>query len=442
MHGGRTPTGIDALAWAVRAAELGAGEFMLTSMDRDGTCDGYDLELTRAVARAVDIPVIASGGVGHPRAPRRRPDGWRGGRRARGEHLPLRHVLHRRDQGYLAAQGIPVRVVAGTPVARRAGRRRPGCHVTAGDAMSGPDPIALAGARRRRCRRAGGPHRRRAPRLLPDRHCLRRRRGAHAGGRRRARGGQGSRPGKAFAGGLRDSRGSRGRRRAGAGAALRLPAPASGPGDAVRPVPGGLDFPPPGTAGEASGLPAVATLGLRVPAWPPAARVLAGLGTRSSPPVPTRAARSPPGALDEVDPSLLARCDLALDAGPVSGLASTVVDLSRYAETGRWRVLRAGAWREAEVAARLSGPERSRRHHDDAAVLSKGRVHRPALRRRPRGRHSAADLLTSPSSPPPTTSLGLVRGAAGLCYEGSRPSRTDRIRRLKGPRRFAGGPRP
>ncbi len=64
MHGGRTPTGIDAVGWAVRAAELGAGEFMLTSMDRDGTMDGYDLELTRAVARAVDVPVIASGGVG------------------------------------------------------------------------------------------------------------------------------------------------------------------------------------------------------------------------------------------------------------------------------------------------------------------------------------------------------------------------------------------
>jgi cyclase len=64
VHGGRTPTGMDALAWAVRAAELGAGEFMLTSMDRDGTLDGYDIELTRAVARAVDVPVIASGGVG------------------------------------------------------------------------------------------------------------------------------------------------------------------------------------------------------------------------------------------------------------------------------------------------------------------------------------------------------------------------------------------
>ena len=63
-HGGRTPTGIDAIEWAVRAEELGAGEILLTSMDRDGTRDGFDLDLTRAVADAVNIPVIASGGVG------------------------------------------------------------------------------------------------------------------------------------------------------------------------------------------------------------------------------------------------------------------------------------------------------------------------------------------------------------------------------------------
>jgi len=63
-HGGRRARGLDALEWATRAAELGAGEILLTSMDRDGTGDGYDLELTRAVASAVDIPVIASGGVG------------------------------------------------------------------------------------------------------------------------------------------------------------------------------------------------------------------------------------------------------------------------------------------------------------------------------------------------------------------------------------------
>jgi len=63
-HGGRNPTGIDAVAWAQRMADYGAGEILLTSMDRDGTKQGFDLELTRAIADAVTIPVIASGGVG------------------------------------------------------------------------------------------------------------------------------------------------------------------------------------------------------------------------------------------------------------------------------------------------------------------------------------------------------------------------------------------
>jgi cyclase len=63
-HGGRTPTGIDAVAWCVRMAETGAGEILLTSMDRDGTRDGFDLTLTRAVSDRIPIPVIASGGVG------------------------------------------------------------------------------------------------------------------------------------------------------------------------------------------------------------------------------------------------------------------------------------------------------------------------------------------------------------------------------------------
>jgi cyclase len=63
-HGGRRPTGRDALEWAQEAVALGAGEILLTSMDRDGTKDGYDLELTRAVADAVTVPVIASGGAG------------------------------------------------------------------------------------------------------------------------------------------------------------------------------------------------------------------------------------------------------------------------------------------------------------------------------------------------------------------------------------------
>ena len=64
IHGGRTPTGIDAVEWAKRVEELGAGEILLTSMDMDGTKAGYDIGLTRAVAEAVKIPVIASGGAG------------------------------------------------------------------------------------------------------------------------------------------------------------------------------------------------------------------------------------------------------------------------------------------------------------------------------------------------------------------------------------------
>ena len=64
LHGGRTPTGIDAVEWAMRAVDLGAGELLLTSMDRDGTREGFDIELTRTIADAVNVPIIASGGVG------------------------------------------------------------------------------------------------------------------------------------------------------------------------------------------------------------------------------------------------------------------------------------------------------------------------------------------------------------------------------------------
>ena len=66
-RGGRTPAGLDAVGWAVEAQRRGAGEILLTSIDADGTRAGYDLELTRAIADAVQIPVIASGGAGHPR---------------------------------------------------------------------------------------------------------------------------------------------------------------------------------------------------------------------------------------------------------------------------------------------------------------------------------------------------------------------------------------
>ena len=66
INGGRVPTGLDALAWARHVEELGAGEIVLTSMDADGTKDGYDIEITKAVSEAVEIPVVASGGCGSP----------------------------------------------------------------------------------------------------------------------------------------------------------------------------------------------------------------------------------------------------------------------------------------------------------------------------------------------------------------------------------------
>ena len=66
-YGGRKPTGIDALAWALEAERLGAGEFLVTSMDRDGTKDGYDIELTRAISERVNVPIVASGGAGVPK---------------------------------------------------------------------------------------------------------------------------------------------------------------------------------------------------------------------------------------------------------------------------------------------------------------------------------------------------------------------------------------
>lgn len=66
INGGRTPTGLEAVAWAREVEKLGAGEIVLTSMDADGTCDGYDIPITRAVSDAVTIPVVASGGAGNP----------------------------------------------------------------------------------------------------------------------------------------------------------------------------------------------------------------------------------------------------------------------------------------------------------------------------------------------------------------------------------------
>lgn len=109
-HGGRNNTGLDAIAWAHRVEQLGAGEILLTSMDRDGTQSGFDLELTRAISDAVGIPVIASGGVG---SLQHLADGITQGRADAVLAASIFHFgQHTVGQAkrFMAAQGIPVRL--------------------------------------------------------------------------------------------------------------------------------------------------------------------------------------------------------------------------------------------------------------------------------------------------------------------------------------------
>jgi len=112
-HGGRTRTGIDVLAWVAEGANLGAGEILLTSMDRDGTYDGFDLALTRAVADAVEVPVIASGGVGSL------DDLVRGAVEGGADAVLAASIFHRGEhtiaeaKAHLAAAGVVVRPAAG-----------------------------------------------------------------------------------------------------------------------------------------------------------------------------------------------------------------------------------------------------------------------------------------------------------------------------------------
>jgi cyclase len=111
VHGGRIPTGMNALEWCERGVELGAGEILLTSMDCDGTLAGYDLELTRAVAESVQVPVIASGGAGEPC---HFAEAVTVGKADAALAASLFHdkVLTIGDvKRYLAAQGVPVRPV-------------------------------------------------------------------------------------------------------------------------------------------------------------------------------------------------------------------------------------------------------------------------------------------------------------------------------------------
>ena len=88
-YGGRKPTGIDAIQWALQAEKLGAGEFLVTSMDRDGTEDGYDIELTRTISERVHVPIIASGGAGVPQHFLEVFTEWKGGCCFGGFSVPL-----------------------------------------------------------------------------------------------------------------------------------------------------------------------------------------------------------------------------------------------------------------------------------------------------------------------------------------------------------------
>ena len=109
-HGGRRPTGRDALRWAREVEALGAGELLLTSMDRDGTGDGYDLPLTRAVSEAVSVPVIASGGAGTL------DDLYDGVAEGKADAVLVASLFHfgrytiGEAKAYLRERGVPVRI--------------------------------------------------------------------------------------------------------------------------------------------------------------------------------------------------------------------------------------------------------------------------------------------------------------------------------------------
>jgi cyclase len=114
-HGGRRDTGRDAVDWAREGVERGAGEILLTSMDRDGTRDGFDLELTRAVAAAVGVPVIASGGAGEPEHLRAALDEGRADAALAASIFHFGEFSIARTKRYLADHGLPVRLAQAVP---------------------------------------------------------------------------------------------------------------------------------------------------------------------------------------------------------------------------------------------------------------------------------------------------------------------------------------
>ncbi len=112
INGGRIPTGLDAVAWAREVVKLGAGEIVLTSMDADGTKNGYDLPMTRAVADAVEVPVVASGGAGHPEHLRAALTEGNASAALAASIFHYREFSIAQTKDYLATHGVAVRRVA------------------------------------------------------------------------------------------------------------------------------------------------------------------------------------------------------------------------------------------------------------------------------------------------------------------------------------------
>lgn len=110
-HGGRRPTGLEAVAWAQMVVELGAGELMLTSMDADGTKNGFDIEMTAAVSAIVDVPVIASGGCGSPEHIRQVLTQTRADAALAASIFHYREYTIEQTKQYLAQHGVPVRIL-------------------------------------------------------------------------------------------------------------------------------------------------------------------------------------------------------------------------------------------------------------------------------------------------------------------------------------------
>ena len=110
-HGGRKPTGLEAVTWAQMVVELGAGELMLTSMDADGTKNGFDIEMTAAVSAIVDVPVIASGGCGSPEHIRQVLTDTRADAALAASIFHYREYTIEQTKQYLAKHGVPVRIV-------------------------------------------------------------------------------------------------------------------------------------------------------------------------------------------------------------------------------------------------------------------------------------------------------------------------------------------